>query len=100
GGAWLPLLAGFLALAGAPLSALVKDRLQWLAGSGRRYNPLRDDPAWLRWLPVNRDGRCLVILLCGLAGAPVAALLILALASHVGAWARVVHGLQRLQARS
>lgn len=113
---WLPLAAGFLALTGAPLSALIKSGLQRLAaggpgrgsgrgplpgsagGSGARYDPMQDDPAWLRWLPVNRDGRCLVILVCGLAGAPLAALLVLAVVAHVGAWARLRHGMRSLGA--
>lgn len=90
--------AAMAALAGAPLSALIKDRMQWLAvgrGEHRRYNPLLHDPRWLSWLPVNRDGRCFVVFLAGLIGQPLWALLLLGVVVHIAAVARVVNGMRR-----
>lgn len=89
--------AALAAAAGAPLSALMKDRMQalWRERRGnRRYNPLQDDPVWLRLLPANRDGRMLLILLAGLAGRPLWALIALALVTHVAAIGRLVHALR------
>ena len=89
-----------VALAGLPLSALMKDRLQLLfPGDGGRYNPLRDDPPWLRWVPGNRDGRYLLVCLAGLAGQPLAALAVLAAVSHVLALGRLWHVLRSAPAR-
>lgn len=92
--------AAFAALAGAPLSALIKDRIQWLTsshqGESARYDPLKDDPAWLSWLPVNRDGRCFVVFLAGIVGKPGWALLLLSVVVHVAAVARMLHGMRRL----
>lgn len=98
----LLLVAAALAtMAGSPLSALIKDRIQWLEaqqGKSVRYNPLRDDPRWLSWLPVNRDGRCFVIFLAGLIGKPGWALALLAVVVHVAALTRLFHGMRRLSA--
>ena len=110
------------AMAGLPLSALMKDRLQLLrvtadrpaarmpkadgagvgeeaegrGGGGRRFDPLRDDPPWLRWLPGNRDGRYLLVCLAGLAGSPLLALVLLAVVTHALALGRLVHGWRAL----
>lgn len=97
-------VAALAAMAGLPLSALMKDRLQLLraggapgggagatAGRTRRFDPLRDDPPWLRWLPGNRDGRYFLVFLAGLAGAPLAGLVLLAVVAHLLAVGRVVH---------
>lgn len=91
--------AALVTLAGAPLSALIKDRIQWLVsqrGRYTRYNPLQDDPRWLSWLPVNRDGRCFVIFLAGLLAKPLWALLLLGVVVHVAAIVRVSNGVRRL----
>lgn len=85
---WLALVA----MAGMPLSALMKDRLQLLfPGRTGRYNPLRDDPPWLRWVPGNRDGRYLLVFLAGVLGQPLVALILLALVAHALAIGRVLH---------
>lgn len=91
--------AALAALAGVPLSALIKDRVQWLRaqrGDTARYDPLRHDPAWLSWLPANRDGRCLVIFLAGLIGKPLWALVVLAVVANLAAFVRVRHGIADL----
>lgn len=84
---------GLAALAGLPLSALMKDRLRLLFPDrrDRRFDPLRDDPSWLRWIPGNRDGRYSVIFLAGLLGQPLWALILLAVVSHGLAAGRLVH---------
>ncbi|MBE3591229.1 MAG: NTP transferase domain-containing protein [Firmicutes bacterium] len=97
-GAAVVVWTALAALAGMPLSALMKDRLRLLSGADRRYNPLADDPAWLRWIPANRDGRCLVVCILGLLGAPWAALAALALLTHALALGRLVWGYRTLDA--
>ncbi|HEY8448986.1 MAG TPA: NTP transferase domain-containing protein [Bacillota bacterium] len=104
---WPPALvwaAGLAALAGAPLSALIKDRLRLLshdpAAAQRRYDPLRDDPPFLRLLPGNRDGRSLIVALAGLLGQPAVALAALALVTHLLAFGRLGHGLRSLEQRA
>lgn len=81
----------FAALTGLPLSALMKDRLRalGLVAGERRYDPLRDDPRWMRWLPANRDGRCFLVFVLGLAGQPWLALLALAATTHALALSRL-----------
>ena len=89
--------AALAAMAGLPLSALMKDRLQLLReATGRRFDPLRDDPPWLRWVPGNRDGRYFLVFLAGLAGAPLAALVLLATVSHALALGRLIHAWRHL----
>ncbi|HEY8393906.1 MAG TPA: NTP transferase domain-containing protein [Thermaerobacter sp.] len=93
---WAPGVAwglGLAALAGLPMSALMKDRVRLLfpARRDRRFDPLRDDPPWLRWVPGNRDGRFFIIFLAGLLGQPLWALALLAVVSHTLAAGRLVH---------
>lgn len=93
--------AGLAALAGMPLSALMKDRLRLLGQveASRRYDPLADDPAWLRWIPANRDGRCFVVFVGGLLAVPWVALVLLAVLTHALALGRLAWGYRALQAR-
>lgn len=89
--------ATLIALAGAPLSAFIKERIQSFAarrGERGRYSPLRHDPTWLTWLPINRDGRCFVVFLAGIAGKPMWALMLLAAVVHIGAVGRLLHGMR------
>lgn len=120
----MTLTLALAAMAGMPLSALMKDRLQLLRpatgqGAGaaeaaggprtgqpedgspgtRRFDPMRDDPPWLRWIPGNRDGRYFLICLAGLAAAPLAGLAAVALVSHVLAVGRLLHGWRALALR-
>ncbi|EKP94692.1 NTP transferase domain-containing protein [Thermaerobacter subterraneus] len=123
-GGGVTLTLALAAMAGMPLSALMKDRLQLLRpatgqGAGaaeaaggprtgqpedgspgtRRFDPMRDDPPWLRWIPGNRDGRYFLICLAGLAAAPLAGLAAVALVSHVLAVGRLLHGWRALALR-
>lgn len=96
----LSLGLGLAALAGVPMSALMKDRLLVLGllGHGGRFDPARDDPAWLRAWPANRDGRLLLVCVLGLLGLPLLALLALAVVSHVLAVGRLLAVLRRASA--
>ena len=56
------LLVGAAALAGMPLSMLFKEKFR--NAFGRPFIP-EDYDGWLRYAPVNRDGRLFVVMLGG-----------------------------------
>lgn len=80
------LLVSALALIGSPLSMLGKEKFQAL--TGKPYLPEKYD-GWLRHLPVNRDGRLLIIMLGGIFDLVFIAVCILAFLSNLQAVARL-----------
>ena len=78
GNAWT-LLLGMAVLAGAPMSMLAKEKFR--AITGRDY-PIEQAEGWLRYIPDSRDARLFIIMLGGLFGAVIPALVLLAVLTH------------------
>ena len=73
-------LVGAIALLGAPMSMLFKEKFQ--AITGNTFVPeLHDGPT--RYLPSNRDGRLFIIMLGGIFNLIPATLIVLALITHI-----------------
>lgn len=74
------LIVGAIALMGAPMSMLFKEKFQAL--TGKQFVPdLHDGPT--RFLPANRDGRLFIIMLGGILNIVPATLIILAVTTHL-----------------
>lgn len=80
------LLVGAAALAGMPLSMLFKEKFR--NAFGRPFIP-EDYDGWLRYAPVNRDGRLFVVMLGGMLNLLPAALVLLAAITHLQALVRL-----------
>lgn len=74
------LIVGAIALVGTPMSMLFKEKFQ--AITGKTFVPeVHDGPT--RYLPVNRDGRLLIIMLGGIFNLIPATLIFLAVTTHL-----------------
>mgnify|MGYP001157629772 CR=1 FL=1 len=74
------LIVGAIALVGTPMSMLFKEKFQAL--TGQTFVPeVHDGPT--RYLPVNRDGRLLIIMLGGIFNQIPATLIFLAVITHL-----------------
>lgn len=82
----LALLACAAAIAGMPMSMLIKEKFHALTGSP--FIPESHDGV-LRYLPVNRDGRLFIIMLGGILNLIPPALILLAAVTHLQALTRL-----------
>jgi len=81
------LLISAAALAGLPMSMLLKEKYHTL--TGKVYLPGQDD-GFLELLPANRDGRLFIIMLGGVLNWIPAALVVLAAITHLQAVGRLI----------
>lgn len=84
----LPLILGALALTGAPLSMLFKEKFKNIFK--KEYLPQQED-RWANFLFANRDGRLFVIFLFSLFNFPLIGLTIISINSHLLTLARLCY---------
>ncbi len=83
-----PIILGALALTGAPLSMLFKEKFKNIFK--KDYLPQQED-RWANFLFANRDGRLFIIFLFVLFNLPFIGLIIISLNSHLLTLARLYH---------
>ena len=88
------LLVGLVALAGMPMSMLFKEKFK--AISGKQFIP-EDYDGVFRFVPANRDGRLLLIMLGGVFNLLPFTLILLAVISHFQTLMRLVKVGNQLQ---
>ncbi len=88
----LPILLGALALSGAPLSMLFKEKFKSLTGF--EYLPKKES-LWTNLLLANRDGRLFIVFLSGILNLPLIGLAILSFNSHFLTFLRLIQFLKK-----